>query len=211
MEKEGTRKVKVKLHTCFRKDEPLSPKKCRCRKYVTVEEALKLITTGTAQFIIKKYVEVLSEEICFVCGGDEKLAKNCSFCLKTGKVNVLKKIPVFGEDIISSVQDAGKKKVNAIKKKTPRSPTIESKHIHRGLGLIGNGQDAARNRWDEYELLTLKERIRLLVSANTEEFETAWKAWEIDTSKPFPLPLRQEPKDDIKTGSGRFFDFGRPV
>jgi hypothetical protein len=79
------------------------------------------------------------------------------------------------------------------------------------VGELGKGSEAAIDRIDEYEMLTLKERMRLLVNANVLEFEAAFRTWIQDVSKEFPLPLRNEPLDDAKKGEGRLHDFGRPV
>jgi hypothetical protein len=202
---------KVLEHTCFQKNHPLSPMRCRCRKYISTVQAAKLVSQG-AEFVIKSYKALTVEEVCPVCGDQDKLKTNCSLCNKTGKVLITKNLPVYGDDIIVTVGTKGKRQASTIAKKTPRSPTIESNHILRAVAAIGNGQDAARERIEQYEMLTLKERIKLLVvNFNLLEFETAWREWEADTSKPFPLELRHEAPDDQKTMTGRRYDYGRSV
>lgn len=203
-------KKKVLEHTCFQKEHPLSPVKCRCRKRISLEKAKELVAQG-AQFVIVRYSTTTVEEPCSICEGKENLVKNCSYCGRSGKISVKKTVPVYGEDIIRTVGEKKNRLVNNAAKRTPRVPTIESKHIWRALGMSGMGSMAARSRWDEYELITLKERIRLLVDTNVEQFEIAWKLWEYDTSRPFPLPLREEPADDPKTGTGRRYDYGRSI
>jgi len=204
-------KKKVLEHTCFQKEHPLSPVKCRCRKYISIDKAKELVAQG-AQFVIARYSEIATEEPCVICEGKENLVKNCSFCGKTGKITVKKVVPVYGEDIILTVGERKERLVNSAAKRTPRVATIESKHILRALGIVGLGSGAARKRWDEYELITLKERIRLLSPhKSVEEFEAAWLLWEQDTTKPFPIAYREEPADDAKTGSGRRYDYGRSI
>src|SRR5579859_2238264 len=96
---------KVLEHTCFQKDHPLSPINCRCRRYISTVQAAKLINEGSAQFVIKSYKNFPVEEICSVCNGQDKLKQSCSFCKSIGKVTLNKTIPVYGEDIITTVKE----------------------------------------------------------------------------------------------------------
>jgi len=201
----------VRGHTCFQKEHPLSPVNCNCRKYIDITEADRLVAEGIGQNIVKSYKTLTVEEVCPTCAGDEKLKRSCTHCRTTGTVQVNKQLPVYGEDIIVTVSPQGKRMSNRIAQKTPRSPTIEKGHIQRSVGELGKGSEAAIDRIDEYEMLTLKERMRLLVSANVLEFEAAFRTWIQDVSKEFPLPLRLEPEDNAKKGEGRLYDFGRPV
>lgn len=226
----------VREHTCFQKEHPLSPVNCNCRKYIDITEADRLVAEGIGQNIVKSYKTLTVEEVCPTCAGDEKLKRSCTHCRTTGTVQVNRQLPVYGEDIIVTVSPQGKRKSNRIAQKTPRSPTIEEGHILRSVGAI-DGQkrvaedgfqdtehqeeketkrikrvmQAAVDRIDEYEMLTLKERMRLLVNANVLEFEAAFRTWIQDVSKEFPLPLRLEPEDNAKKGEGRLHDFGRPI
>ena len=199
-------------HTCFQKDDPLTPVRCKCRKYISTIEAAKLITQGTAQFVIKGYKTVPREDICPHCNGADKLMQSCIVCKGAGKFTINVKLPIYGEDIIITVTEKGKQLANATAKKTPRSPTIEEGHIERLVGAIGNHPEAAADRILEYELLTLKERLRLLtVNNDLKTFEAAWQDWLLDTNQEFPLELRREPVDDFKTHTGRRYDYGRSV
>jgi hypothetical protein len=208
---------KVLAHTCFQRkkgmdrDTPLSPKKCRCRQYITVEEAAREVALEVAQYVLAVDKIIDTDQDCAICGGVDKLKKSCQWCKGTGTVHAGTHIKINGQDIIRTVSRDGKR--NILTTKVKKAPTIESQHILRGLGVIDGSQSASRDRWDEYELLTLKQRIRLLVRdrITSEEFDNAWRAWIADTDKPFPLDFRQEPKDDLKTGTGRRFDYGRPV
>ena len=201
----------VREHTCFQKEHPLSPVNCNCRKYIDITEADRLVAEGIGQNIVKSYKTLTVEEVCPTCAGDEKLKRSCTHCRTTGTVQVNKQLPVYGEDIIVTVSPQGKRMSKRIAQKTPRSPTIEKGHIQRSVGELGKGSEAAVDRIDEYEMLTLKERMRLLVNANVLEFEAAFRTWIQDVSKEFPLPLRLEPEDNAKKGEGRSYDFGRPV
>lgn len=202
---------KVLEHTCFQKNDPLSPKRCRCRHYISVDDAAKLIAGGVAQYIIKSYRDACVEEACPVCGDQDKLRNSCAYCGRTGKLKINRKIPVYGEDIITSVGQKGRKLENTIAKKTPRSPTIESNHILRSVGII-NGAAAARERIEEYQTLTLKERIRLLTRIpDVKEFDILWNSWIGDVSLPFPMAVHQEPEDNPAKGTGRSYDYGRSV
>jgi hypothetical protein len=208
---------RVLVHTCFQHkkgteaDTPLSPKKCRCRQYMSAVEAAKEVSIGAAQYVraVDKIIE--ADQDCVICGSVERLKKSCQWCKGTGIVKAGVHIKVDGEDIIRTVSADGKRSI--LTDKVKKAPTIESNHILRGLGLLEGNENASRDRWDEYELLTLKERIRLLVEQRitSDEFDDQWRAWLSDTNKPFPLALRSEPKDDLQAGTGRRFDYGRPV
>lgn len=207
----------VLVHTCFQHkkgigpDTPLSPKKCRCRQYINASEAAREVAQGIAQYVrtLDKIIE--ADQDCLICGGLDPFKKACQWCKGTGIVRAGLHIKIDGEDIIRTVSLDGRRNVTTSKVK--KAPTIESNHILRGLGIIAGSQDASRERWDEYELLTLKERIRLLVKTvtNSQDFDDAWREWMTDINKSFPLELRSEPKDDLKTATGRRYDYGRPV
>ena len=204
-------------HTCFQRkkgmvrDTPLSPKKCRCRQYVTVEEAAKEVELELAQYVLAVDKIVEADQECPICGNLDKLKKSCTWCKGTGTVHAGLHIKIPGQDIIRTVSRDGRK--NVLTTKVKKAPTIESQHILRGLGAIGGSQYASRDRWDEYEMLVLKERIRLLVVGivSSEQFDEAWRLWLTDIEKPFLMPFREEPKDDLKAGTGRRYDYGRPV
>jgi hypothetical protein len=208
---------KVLAHTCFQRkrgmerDTPLSPKKCRCRQYVAAEEAAREVDRGLADYVlaVDKIIEV--DQDCQICGGIDKLKKACSWCKGAGIIRAGTHIKINGQDIIRTVSKDGRR--NILTTKVKKAPTIESAHILRGLGILGGRVSASRERWDEYELLTLKERIRLLVNEITtsDQFDEAWKLWLADVEKPFPLLFREEPKDDATTMTGRRYDYGRSV
>jgi len=205
---------KVLAHSCFQRgkgferDTPLSPKKCRCRQRITPEEAAKEVELGTARYVLAVDKLVETDQDCPICGGAD-FKKSCVWCKGTGTITAGTHIEINGSDIIRTVSLDGKRNITTTKVK--KAPTIESGHIYRALGIKGGGQQAARERWDEYHLLTLKERIRLLVDGlvTTEQFDAAWQIWLDNIELPFPLTLRTEPKDDLKTMTGRRYDYGR--
>src|SRR6266850_7126380 len=168
---------KVLAHTCFQRkkgmerDTPLTPKKCRCRQYITVEEAAKEVALGVAQYVLAVDKIVDADQDCQICGAVDKLKKSCQWCKGTGIVRTGTHIKIDGRDIIRTVSIDGKR--NVLTTKVKKAPTIETSHILRGLGIIGGGQIASHTRWDEYEMLVLKARIRLLIRQfiTAEEFD----------------------------------------
>jgi hypothetical protein len=126
---------KVLAHTCFQrgkglaKDAPLSPKKCRCRQYVSVAEAEAEIKLGLAQHVVASEKTVEYSEACPICTADEVLIKFCDMCKNTGLVKVKRIVPILGADIIRTVSHDGKK--NTLTTQVKKSPTIEKAHIER--------------------------------------------------------------------------------
>jgi hypothetical protein len=201
---------KVLKHTCFQQQDPLRPKRCRCRKYVTTTEAARLVKDGGAQYVVAYEREIAVEEVCNVCGNDEKLRRTCLECNHTGKHMVEKKIPIYGDDIIITVGSRGRKLVNLTAKKTPRSPTIERGHIIRA----NNDPDdpvsqAARERiemWGRdtaFWLHSLGAAVRIVVNDKLHPGELRRGA--------VILQGHPEPEDDAKKGTGRRYDYGRAV
>ncbi|VVB52925.1 Uncharacterised protein [uncultured archaeon] len=200
---------KVLEHTCFQATGkgPFSPSKCRCRKYVSMDEARTKVALGVSQYVHVGNKRLVSEEVCEHC--TEETKKSCDVCKGTKAYERIYVLPIYGDDIISTVTTSGMRNLTV---KVKKSPTIESKHVLRGIEDSPRGQ-AARDRWDEYHLLTMKQRVRLLLqnTVTAPEFDAVWNAWILDMSKPFPLEFRREPVDDRRTGEGRLYDYGRHV
>lgn len=200
---------KVLEHTCSgRRGNLFMPQKgCRCRKYVTVEQARLKVAVGTSHYVHIGTEISHVERDCTHC--TQETRKSCLVCAKSGKVVVRIDKPIPGEDIISTVNEKGGKNLTV---KLKKSPTIESKHILRGVENTQFGL-AARERWDEYQLLTMKERIRLLTKQRIPViiFDLAWDVWLKNPEVPFPFELRTEPDDSLEAGTGRRYDYGRPV
>ena len=154
---------KVLAHTCFQRkkgmerDTPLSPKKCRCRQYVTVSQAAAEVALGMAQYIVTldKMIEV--EETCAVCAGQDNLKKSCKSCAGAGIVTLSKRVQVRGQDIIRTVSEDGTK--NTTTTQVKKSPTIEKAHIERAY--VDDRRDE-QLRIEEYGALT-KDFIQNLV------------------------------------------------
>ena len=200
---------KVLEHTCFqlKGDGPMSPRKCRCRKFVTVEQAKTKVSLGLAEYVHVGDKIVVTEQDCTHC--NEQYRRSCRECSGTGKITKREKTPVHGEDIIVTVTPDGLRNLTV---KVKKSPTIEAKHILRGVENSDFGT-RARERWDEYKMLTLKQRVRLLVTdqMSAYEFDNLWMLWTLDMEQPFPATLRSEPADDLKTHTGRRYDYGRSM
>jgi len=117
--------------------------KCRCRKYISIAAATKIVERGDATWLVTKRTPVL-EDVCQLCGADPEV-KNCANCHGTGKQDVNGVIEEYGTDIVQVSRpdlDEKKRKHRMIllkrtasqKKpaiKTPRTPTIEANHILR--------------------------------------------------------------------------------
>lgn len=137
---------KVLAHTCFQigkglaKDTPLSPKKCRCRQFVTATAAAAEVELGTAQYVvvIDKIIEV--EDTCSICANIDNLKRSCQACGGTGVAKTNRVFVVRGEDIIRTVSEDGRTKT--VTTQVKKSPTIEKAHIERAVE--GNLEEQAR-------------------------------------------------------------------
>lgn len=117
--------------------------KCRCRRYIPISEATQVVERGDATWAVTKRTQVL-EDVCRLCGGDPEVV-NCAGCRGTGKQAVNGVLEEYGTDIVLVsrpeldekkrkhrmilIKRMADRKLPAIK--TPRTPTIESKHILR--------------------------------------------------------------------------------
>lgn len=188
----------VKVHSCFQvkkgleKDTPLSPKKCRCRQYMSVIEAATFVGRGLAQYVVTGEKSTETEEVCSICAGVDNLKKVCTACGKTGVIKSKKVFDIRGEDIIFISLDGTKNpKTTQVKK----SPTLEKAHMQRAAE--GNREEQARIE---------------VYGATAREFLASLGA-EIrnpDTGEVL-VPGKPEPADDIKTWTGRTYDYGRGV
>jgi hypothetical protein len=155
---------KVLAHTCFQhkkgfvKDTPLSPNKCRCRAYITAEEAASEVALGLAQYVIvvDKIIEI--EDTCDICGAVDILKKTCLNCNHTGVVKHKIPVVVRGHDIVRAISPDGKRNLKTTQVK--KSPTIEKAHIERAYV---NDNRAEQIRIEEYGILT-KECLFSLIS-----------------------------------------------
>src|SRR6266704_3328365 len=131
-----------RLHHCIdqikiaeRTKEPPAVK-CRCRKYIGLSEATKMVENGEASWVVIKRTQEAAEKTCSLCGADPEI-KNCANCGGRGKEPGTIVIEEYGNDLvlISAPPADGKKRSSALKKKTPRTATLERKHVE--LAFVG--------------------------------------------------------------------------
>lgn len=177
---------KVLAHTCFQlesgaaPDKPLTPKKCRCREYISKKQAAAEVALGVAQYIniVDKILEI--ESVCPTCDQQDMLMKSCHQCSGTGRCLIKKAIIVPGVDIIRTVSLDGKRNTKTTQVK--KSPTLEKAHLERAW--VSNNKEE-QERIELYGI-SQKEFIKSLISG-------------------------YEPEDNIKTWTGRKYDFGRSI
>lgn len=174
---------KVKVHHCFQvkkgfeRDTPLSPDKCKCRQFISVQRAAAEVEHGLAQYVVVMEKHGETEETCNICGGLDDLKKTCQACGKTGVITIPKVYLSIGEDIVYISLDG---KQNSKTTQVKKSPTIEKAHIERAY-VNGNQMEQARI---ELYGLSIADFMRSLISGF-------------------------EPPDDLKTHTGRKYDYGR--
>lgn len=196
MKKETESVIKLTLHQCSReemicvgKNDPVKGKsRCGCRQKVTKEQADVLLAEGRAKRIVTKRWYEQVDLICSLCNGDPEF-KKCANCLDKRTITTSVKREEYGNAIVAvSMESVDKTRRyrTHVAMKTPRVATIEAKHIFRAF-LDNNSPvaRAAQQRIEEYGLLTLQERAKLVVGF--------------------------EPEDNPKTGQGRRYDYGRSI
>lgn len=145
------RDLRSRLHNCF---EPLlgeiQPKKCSCRKYVSLDEATVLVNSGMAQWIVIEWIETARKiEICNVCLNDDGLKRSCRNCLKGFTHTPVLHPKYHDRDIVitstASIDEKNGKKIyrSAHALKTPRVATIEAAHLWRAY-IKGDKDEIAR-------------------------------------------------------------------
>jgi len=166
-----------RLHHCFGQElvaigmaNPPA-KRCRCREFISSEEAQALVNRNAACWIVVERLNGIREEPCRLCHGDKEV-KNCAMCRGKGtELNVVEE-DVKSYDIVlisSKPKDVKEKKYRyAIALKTPRVPTIESKHIIRAYV---DGKKEAQMRIEEYGELERRRLVDLIVLVPAEEFD----------------------------------------
>ena len=186
-------------------------KRCRCRKFISLQEATALVKVGEASWVVIRRTRGEEEVTCRLCNGDPEI-KNCAHCRGTRKEVVPYEDDVFGNDIVYTSRDpkdkAEKKKRMWLAPKTPRTPTVESKHIVKaygdGLVRVRDGKRTlchwmttdkaalvARERIEEYGRLILEARAFI---------------------GPNKIPaIVDEPADNYQKAEGRTYDYGRSI
>jgi hypothetical protein len=174
-----------KEHSCFSQNlGETKPRRCRCRKRLSLAEATKQVERGFAQWLILSRTFTTVKEICIVCA-NEKFKKSCQNCHGTGEVEKSYPHDILGTDIVlvttGALNDDGIPVYRSVKaKQTPRVATIEKSHIEKAY-LEGNKEET--ERIEIYGLMILEARIE--------------------------MGIKPEPADDPRTGTGRHCDYGR--
>lgn len=166
-------------------------KKCTCRKVISYKEADGMVKRGEARWTVVGRERGTREVTCSLCEGSSEVV-NCASCKGTGKSTVNAVWDTYNYDIVLVSQaaiDAQEKKYRpALAMKTPRVATIESEHIERAY--VECVPEAAA-RIEEYGMLILD--ARTYIGPNR------------------ILAIKEEPKDNPKTGEGRNCDYGRAI
>jgi hypothetical protein len=188
----------VRVHTCKQIDgeglrmEGLVTEKCRCRKFVSLAQAAEYILDGVALSVVLSVEPIEEKKICRICENDDRLKKSCDNCGKAGYVSETRLDVRRGEDIYMRPV-----------KKTPRTATIEAKHIGYAFDTVSpgseDGPNRAKKRIDNYHVL---DRI-MLVELGAELVDKATGEVLIEGTP--------EPPDDPKTATGRKYDWGRAI
>jgi glutaredoxin len=180
---------KIRVHTCNQEIEGYIQKKCRCRKFVTLEKATELMNDGYANNIIESFKTVDIKTICSMCAGMDAYKKSCTFCGKTGET--LKKFAqaVYGENIYMRPF-----------LKTPRTATIEEEHVE--YAYVKRDKDAIK-RIELYQDLNRQALVEL--GAGIVRKTVTGKVLEV------VIEGHPEPEDDASKWQGRTYDQGRSI
>lgn len=185
--------TQVRLHTCDQVNgdglriEGLVDEKCRCRKFVSLVEAAQLILDGAALSIIVSAEPIEEKKRCHICEGLDTLIKTCDNCKRTGFVTETRLDIRRGEDIYMRPV-----------KRTPRTATIEAKHIGYAYNDEKQGGPAS-DRIEEYNYLDTKMLVEL--GAELRDQRTGEVI----------IEGTPEPENNPKIGQGRRWDYGRAI
>ncbi len=180
---------KIRVHTCNSEIEGYIQKKCRCRKFVTLEKAAELIDNGYANNIITSFNVIDVTEVCSVCAGLDLYKKSCKQCNKTGETSKKFSQAVYGEDIYMRPF-----------LKTPRTATIEEEHVE--YAYVKGDKDAIK-RIELYQELNREALVEL--GAGIVRKTLTGKILEV------VIEGHPEPEDDAKKWQGRTYDYGRSI
>lgn len=186
------------INVAEERNEPPAPN-CRCRKFISIEEATAMVDGREASWVVVKRTRGLAQVVCKLCSGD-KSVKNCAGCSGKGLAPQSVVWDEYNNDIVLVSQlpedKTEKKRSSVLKKKTPRVATIEKAHIERAYVY---GKKEAQERIEQYgELIVwgLQELGAEIINGQTEEII---------------FPGKVEPKDNAKKGIGRDYDWGRAI
>ncbi len=160
------------------------PKRCRCRKRITLAEATRQVERGFAQWLVISQNTVTVKDVCPICDNSQ-LKKGCQHCSGTGEIEKSYINKQLGTDIVlvtaGTLESDGSETFRSVKSlKTPRVATIERSHIEKAY-LDQNKEE--QERIEAYGLLTLQARIDAGIGI--------------------------EPADDALTRTGRKYDINK--
>jgi hypothetical protein len=231
-----------KIHHCISQElvsqglEEPPAAKCRCRKYIGLTEATKMVKNGEARWTVTKRTQEVGEQTCSLCHADPEF-DHCANCGGRGKVTVMETIEDYGDDIVlvsrAAVDKTEKKYRPALALKTPRVATIESEHVTRAfvrddireiVEMVENGgrishkyindktspqmAQAARERIEEYGRLIIEARAFIGPNKCCHAPEKICSRCGIEG---LISAIKNEPEDNAKLSIGRKYDWGRSL
>lgn len=174
----------VRVHTCDQRIEGYMEQRCSCRKYVSQDKADQLKQDGDAANVIVSRKTIDIEIVCPICEANERLMKSCRVCNKTGIATTKKDIDEHGEDIYMRPV-----------LKTPRTATIEAKHLEYAYV---KGDKDAKKRIELYHELDQLSLVKMGAQLRDSQGEILFEG-------------TPEPEDNPKKGEGRNCDYGRSI
>ena len=182
--------------------------KCRCRKFVSIVKATRMVKEGEASWLIKGRRTETVEITCTLCAGDETV-KNCAQCRGKRTIFSPQVIEEYGEDIVlvsrHPADKKEKKRSSALAAKTPRVATIESEHIE--LAYV-EGNREAQERIEEYGRMI--QEARYFLGPKKCNHDPKFMCSRCGLEGDIPV-IGLEPADDYLKAEGRRYDFGRTV
>ena len=202
-----------KVHSCpeqekvVRSEAEPHPTKCRCREIVNWKVADKMVKEGLAKWFVVARERGTQTITCPLCGPTDP-SDSCEICKGSGvKTDAPAVWDTYTDDIVLLSRDRNLS--------TSRTPTIEKGHIVRAYV---EEIEEAQIRIEEYGYLIHDAR------AFVGPFRCAHDAYHPVTKEPLYCTrcleqegegriyqIKDEPKDDLNTASGRRYDYGRGV
>lgn len=182
-----------RVHVCFQQHlGEQKPKKCRCKKLITLHEATKEVREGRAQWLVLFRRPGVVEETCPICDADENKRQSCHNCGGLGVASKTFYQETYADDIVQATvgcedNDGNEIFKSVMSKQTPRVPTIERTHIERAyIEEVKDDQE----RIELYGLAILEARV---------------------TSGKHAIEIKPEPEDNEELGIGERYDWGRAI
>lgn len=112
---------------------------------------------GAAQYVVIAVKIEKSTTLCLICNQIPQFQKGCLGCGGKGVLDIKKRFPVYGHDIIRNVNEEGQRNTTT---KVKKSPTIEKAHMERAYV---DGRQDEQLRIEEYGAIT-RDFIKSLIS-----------------------------------------------